>query len=185
MLGFSPCIGGLNKCVTDYILFWARLDKVPRTMIVIEKLNVLNNGLKKNNNKSFILLFVASQFPWTNKFMKSKFICKEALGTFLGYGHIALKALVSHAKNHTLPIHRLTGRVDPVSTKFEENILPPLAYFFKNKIVPFVGARPTCYTPDAVWQTTIERDTNNILELDPGVSERGLYCKYIFAWVEN
>ena len=34
---------GHKNCVIDYILFWEKLDKVPRQMIVIEKLKVLNN----------------------------------------------------------------------------------------------------------------------------------------------
>ena len=90
-----------KNCVTDYILFWTRIDKVPRIMIVIEKLKLLNNGLKKNNKKPFILPFVASQLPWTNDFMTNEFICKEALGTLFGYSHITLKALVSHThKTH-------------------------------------------------------------------------------------
>ena len=90
--------------------------------------------------------------------MTNKFICKEALGTLFGYGHIALKALAIHThthihintQNHTLPIHGLPGKVDPVSAKFAENLLPSLAYFFKIKIVPLVGARPTRYTRDSV-----------------------------------
>ena len=43
--------------------------------------------------------------------MTNEFICKEAIGTLFGYGHIALKALVSHAKNHTLPMDESTRRV--------------------------------------------------------------------------
>ena len=50
---------GRKNCVIDYILFWARLDKVPRQMIVIEKLKVLND--KKNNKKPFIIPFVPCQ----------------------------------------------------------------------------------------------------------------------------
>ena len=80
-------------------------------MIVIEKLKVQNDG-PKNNKKSFIIPFVTCQQIWTNKYMSNKYICKEALGTLFGYGPKALKALVLHAKNHTLPIHGLTGRVD-------------------------------------------------------------------------
>ena len=109
---------GHKNCITDYILFWARLDKVARTMIVIEKLKILNNGLKKNNKKLFIILFVASQLPLTNKFMTNEFVCKEALGTLFGYSHKVLKPLVSHAKYHTLPIHGSTGRVDPKLAQF-------------------------------------------------------------------
>ena len=67
-----------------------------------------------------------------------------------------------------------------MAVKFEENILPPLAYFFKNKIVPLAGARPTCYTRDAVSETIIERDTSNIMELDPGVSNCGLYKEHTY-----
>ena len=48
--------------------------------------------------------------------------------------------------------------IDPFSAKFQENILPSLAHFLKNKIVPLAGARPTWYTWDAVTRTTIERD---------------------------
>ena len=84
---------GHKNCVTNYLLFWVRLDKVPRTMTVIEKLNILNDG-QKNNKKPFIIPFVASQLPWTNEFMTNKFIRKEALGTLFGYGHKELKTLV-------------------------------------------------------------------------------------------
>ena len=35
---------GRKNCITDYIFFWARLDKVPEQMIIIEKLKVLNNN---------------------------------------------------------------------------------------------------------------------------------------------
>ena len=52
---------GQKNCVIDYILFWARLDKVPRQMIVIEKLKVLNNVPKKMNNKPLIIPFVPCQ----------------------------------------------------------------------------------------------------------------------------
>ena len=31
-----------------------------------------------------------------------------------------------------------------------------------------------------VLQTTIESNATNMLELDPGVSNRGLYCKYAY-----
>ena len=92
----------------------------------------------------------------------------------------ALKLLVRHAKYHTLPIHGLTGRVDSASVKFQENVAPSLRHFFKNEIVPLVGARPTRYTWDAVTQTAIERDATGILELDPGVSMRGLYKEYAY-----
>ena len=102
--------------------------------------------------------------------MTNKCICKEALGTLFGYGPKALKTLVPHAKYHTLPTHGVTGRLHPKSPKFQENILPSLAHFLKNKIIPLAGARPTWYTRDAITRTTIERDTKDILELDPGVS---------------
>ena len=141
MLAISPWFDGQKNCVIDYILFWARLDKVPRQMIVIEKLKILNDGLNKNNKKPFIIPFVPCQLIWTNKFMTNEFICKEALGTLLGISCIALKTLVLHAKNHTLPIHGLTGRVDSFSANFQENVVPSLAHFFKNKIVPLAGVR--------------------------------------------
>ena len=112
--------------------------------------------------------------------MTNEFICKEAPGTLFGYGHIALEALVLHAKYHALPIHGGTGRLDPKSAEFQENILLSLAHFLKNKIVLLAGARPTWYTWDAVTLTTIERDVRYILELDPGVSKRGLYKEYAY-----
>ena len=66
---------GQKTCVTDYILFWARLDKVPRQMIVIEKLKVLNYVGQKKNNKPFIIPFVPCHLPWTNEYMLNKHIC--------------------------------------------------------------------------------------------------------------
>ena len=75
--------------------------------------------------------------------MSDKYIYKEALGTLFGFGPKALKALVSHAKNHTLSNHGLTGRITPMSDKYAMNIQPSLAHFFKNEIVPLAGARPT------------------------------------------
>ena len=98
-------------------------------MIVIAKLKVLNDG-PKNNKKPFIIPFVPYQLVWTNEFMSKEVICKEALGTLFGYGPFALKALVSHAKRKTLPIYGLTGRITPMTVKYEENILPSLAHFF-------------------------------------------------------
>ena len=145
-------------------------------MIVIEKLKVLNNVGQKKKNKPFIIPFVPCQLIWTNEFMSNEYICKEALGTLFGLGSHAVGLLVRHAKFHTLPIHGLTGRVDSVSVKFQENVIPSLRHFFKNEIVPLAGARPTQYTRNVVTQTTIERDANNnILELDPGVFKTGLY----------
>ena len=115
-----------------------------------------------------------------NKFYANVFICKEALGMVFGIGHKAMTSLVDHANHHTLPIHGLTGRVPKFKTKFQENVVPPLAYFFKNQIVPMAGARPTQYTRCAVSQTVTERDTNNIMELDRGVTKRGLYKEYAY-----
>ena len=151
-------------------------------MIVIGKLKILNDGLKKNNKKSFIIPFVPCQLIWTNEFMSNEVICKEALGTLFGYSPFALKALVQHKKYHTLPIHELNERVDSVSAKFQQNVLPLLAHFFKTEIVPLTGARPTRFTRDAVTQTIIMRNTIDILELDPGVSKRGLYKEYAYLY---
>ena len=98
-----------------------------------------------------------------------------------GLGSHAVGLLVRHAKFHTLPIHGLTGGITPLTVKFEENVLPSLRHFFKNEIVPLAGARPTRYTRCAVTMTTIERDaTTDILELDPGVTKRGLYKDYAY-----
>ena len=88
--------------------------------------------------------------------------------------------MVSHAKNHTLPINGLTGRVDSFSAKFQENVVPSLAHFLKAEIVPLAVARPTWYTRDAVTCTTIERDATDISELDPGVFKRGHYKEYAY-----
>ena len=110
--------------------------------------------------------------------MSNKYICKEALGTLFGLGPHVLKTLVRHAKYHTLPIHGLTGRITPMSDKHAMNILHSLAHFFKNEFLALAGARPTRYTRDVVTQTTIERDVTGILELDPGVSNRGLYKEH-------
>ena len=78
-----------------------------------------------------------------NEFYKNVFIYKEALGKLFGIGRKGLTALIHHAKYHTLPIHGLTGRVSKFKTKFQENVVPPLAYFFKNHILPMAGARLT------------------------------------------
>ena len=86
------------------------------------------------NNKPFVIPYVPCQLPWTNKYMSNVYICKEALGTLFGVGHHALKTLVRHAKYHTLPIHGLTGRVDSISVKFQQNVLPSLAHFFRTKL---------------------------------------------------
>ena len=94
-----------KKCVADYILFFAKLDKGGRSMIIIEKLKVLLDVQNRNNPKPFMLLFVASNDGWMNEFLKSVFICKEALGTLFGIGCYGMTALVQHAVNHTLPIH--------------------------------------------------------------------------------
>ena len=58
--------------------------------------------------------------------------------------------------------------------------MPPLAYFLKNQILPIAGARPTQYTSYTVSKNEIERDTNDIMKLDPGVSKRGLYKGYVY-----
>ena len=134
---------GHKNCVIDYLLFWVRLDKVSAQMIVIERLKVLNNVGQKKNNKPFIIPFVPCEMELTNEYMSNEYICKEALGTLFGLGPHALKSLVKHAKYHTLPIHGLTGAITPMSVQFEENVVPSLRHFFKNKIVPLAGARPT------------------------------------------
>ena len=56
--------------VADYILFFSKGDKGGRSIIVIEKLKVLNDVLNKKNKKPFMLPFVASQDAWTNKCLK-------------------------------------------------------------------------------------------------------------------
>ena len=46
----------------------------------------------------------------------------------------------------------------------------------------FAGARPTWYTHDAVLKTVIERDINNIIQLDPGISKGSLYQEYVYLY---
>ena len=46
---------GRKNCVTAYLLFWARLDKVPAQMIVIVKLKVLNNVGQLKKTQPFII----------------------------------------------------------------------------------------------------------------------------------
>ena len=112
-------------------------------MIIIGKLKVLLDVQNRNNPKPFIFPFVASDDGWINEFLKNVFICKATLGTLFGIGCYAMTALVDHAKYHTLPIYGLNGRVSKFNTKFQENVVSPLAYFFKNHILPMAGARPT------------------------------------------
>ena len=47
-------------CVANYILFFAKLDKGGRLMIIIEKLKVLLDVQNRNNTKPFMLPFVAN-----------------------------------------------------------------------------------------------------------------------------
>ena len=154
-------------------------------MIVIEKLKVLNNVRQKKNNKPFIIPFVPCHLPWTNDYMSNEVICKEALGTLFGLGCHALKTLVQHAKYHTLPIHGSTGRVDPKSAQFQQNVLPSLAHFFETKIVPLAGARSTRYTRDAVTCTTIERCKRYIRIRSRSFQEGSLQRTRLFTWLEN
>ena len=100
-------------------------------MIIIEKLKVMLDVRNTNNPKPFMLPFVATSNGWQNEFLKNVFICKEALGTLFGIGRYVMLTLVQHAVQHTLPNHRLTGRVCNFNTKFQQNVVPPLAYFFK------------------------------------------------------
>ena len=129
-----------KNCVIDYILFWAKLDKVPAQMIVIEKLKVLNNVGQLKKTQPFIIPFVPCESEWTNEYMSNEYICKEALGTLFGLGSHAVGSLVRHAKFHALPIHGLTGAITPMSVQFEENVVLSLRHFFKNEIVPLAGA---------------------------------------------
>ena len=83
--------------------------------------------------------------------------------------------------HHTLlPIHQLTGRVPEFNTKFQENVVPRLDYFFKNQMLPMAGAKPTWYTRCVVSWTVTERDTNDVMELDPGVTKRGLFKEHAY-----
>ena len=95
-------------------------------MIVIEKLKVQNNVGQLKKTQPFIIPFVPCEMEWTNEYMSNEYICKEALGTLFGLGSHAVGSLVRHAKFHTLLIHGLTGRVDSVSVKFQENVVPSL-----------------------------------------------------------
>ena len=69
MFGFLHGSDRHNNCVTDYIHFQARVDKAPRSVNVIEKLKILNDGLNKNNKKPFVLPIVSNQEPLTNEFL--------------------------------------------------------------------------------------------------------------------
>lgn len=64
-------------------------------------------------------------------------------------------------ENHTLPIHYLTGRVDQRDTNFEENLLPPLG---------------RCH---------IYSICSDIMEVDPGVTNRSFYQEYAYlsGWI--
>ena len=168
-------------CVADCILFFEKLEKRGTLMIIIEKLKVLLNLQKRNNSKLFILPFVASDDGWMNELLKNVFICKEALGTLFGIGCEGISALVEHVVNHTLPIHELSERVLEFNTKFQENLVSPLAYFFKNCILPMDGAQPTRYTHCTMTLTVTERDTNHIMELNPRVLKRGLFKEYAYV----
>ena len=93
-------------CVANYILFFVKLCKRGRSMVIIEKLKVLLDVQNRNNLTPFILPFVAIEDDdrMMNNFYKSVFICKEALGTVFGIGRKAMTTLVNHAIHHTLPI---------------------------------------------------------------------------------
>ena len=70
--------------------------------------------------------------------LEKVFICKEGLGTLFVIGCGGMRILVQHADtdHNTVPIHRLSGRGPEVWNKFQENVVPPLAYNFKNQILP-------------------------------------------------
>ena len=96
-------------------------------------MKVLLDVQNRSNKKPFILPLVASQDGWINEFLKNVFICKEALEILFGIGHEGMRVLVQHTNHNTLPIHELSERFPKVTTKFQENVVPPFAYFFKNQ----------------------------------------------------
>ena len=71
---------GRNNCIIDYILFWSRLDKVPRQMIVIEKLKVINNVGQKKKNKPFVVPLVPCQLIWTQDLWQTNISARKLLG---------------------------------------------------------------------------------------------------------
>ena len=90
-----------------------------------------------------------------------------------------MKTLRKHINNGTIPTQPNMG--SSLSFLFEETILPRLGSFFKDVVLPLSGPRPTRYTRDKVTGTVVERDVANVIELDPGTSERGLFKHYGFV----
>ena len=131
----------------------------------------------RNNLKLFIFPFLASDDGWMSWLLKNVFICNKALGMLFEIGCYGMTVLVQHATNHTLSIHRNIGRVPKITTKFQQNVVSPIVYFFKNHLLPMARARPTQYTNYAVTQTVTERDTNPIMELDPPEFQREVFPK--------
>ena len=95
------------------------------------------------------------------------------------YGRKVMRTLMRHIDNNTLPVHMNEGG-QYFNFLFQERVLPTLRLFFNNEALPLSGARPTQYTRDIVTKSIIERDVADVIELDPGLTKRGLYKKYGF-----
>ena len=88
--------------------------------------------------------------------------------------------LVKHAIKHITPIHGSAETIPQVTAKFRENAVPPFAYFFKNQTLSITVVPPTRYISWAISRTMIKRNSNVIMELNLGVSKRGLYKEYTY-----
>lgn len=177
-----------KNAIAKSILMFVRTDKKIQQRLVMTDIRSMKDlqqatGSAKSGKFTkfwFRLPFVDSHDEETNETLNSTRICKHAYADVYRYGRTAFDTLEKNANNNTYPDHGNKGRLSAVARRIREEVIPRLETFFKEKILPLAGPRPTRFTACRVLKRKVCVDSKQIMELDPGNTKRRLYGS--FAW---
>ena len=185
-LSFLHKNNSAKRAIANYIMDWVALDS--NKMILINEIRTVNEmanfkGCAKSRvamENFYHIFFIATNDNVINNSLSTIRICQHAFAAIFRQGRFAFNTLQSHAKNNTVPVHGNTGRLSLQTRKIKEEVYPRLKLHFENVILPLSAPRPTRFTRCVVMKIKNVRDTNDIIELDPGNRKRRLYGDY--AW---
>ena len=148
----------------------------------VEDMKVYNAQAKTRRvvDHLYRIPFVCGEDEEANKILISTRICQHAFAAIYRHGAKAFVTLPKNAANNTTPVHGNTGKLSKQTQRIRYEVEPRLKEHFTKKILPLSGPRPTRFTACKVAKRIITRDTNDIMELDPGNTKRRLYGDY--AW---
>jgi hypothetical protein len=175
-----------TEAVAEYQLHFGRLKRHDQQCVVTEWIRSSrfhHKGAQKRGMDASLVFAVpfllSEEWSSSEEFdnLRSATICRDALLDILGWGKKMWTTCLNHARNNTLPDHKLRGKKTNMKRKWDEVFQESLLEHFED-LRKEAGPIATRFVREKSGQTTTRDDNEKAEHLPPTFSKRQCYYNY-------